>query len=276
VTQIKSIGILGCGWLGLPLGKSLVEDGFEVKGSTTRDDKLASLKDAGIKPYIIHLNPRLQEQDLIKDFLQVDLLVVNIPPSLRTKSESFHVEQMQEVNKYLSSSGVKYLIYISSTSVYPDLNRVVTEEDVKETADADAKTLFLAEDIFRKNSSLKTIIIRCAGLAGYDRNLVKHFAGKKELKGGNSPVNLIHRDDVIQILNVVIKGNYWNDTINISAPVHPLRKELYPYLAEKYNYPLPEYLLADQSPFKIISIEKLKSLVNYNFKFPDPKEFSFQ
>lgn len=273
--QIESIGILGCGWLGFPLGTKLVQDGFEVKGSTTSDDKLIKLKNAGINPYKINLSPTLVEQDSIKDFLQVDLLIVNIPPSLRTKSESFHVEQMKELNKFLGASTVKYLIYISSTSVYPDLNRAVTEEDVKDESMADNKTLFIAEDLFRKNSNINTVIVRCAGLAGYDRNLVRHFAGKKELKGGNCPVNLIHRDDVIGILKMMINGKVWNQTINISAPLHPLRKDLYPYLAKKYNYPLPEYIPSDDSSFKIISTEKLNKLLSYSFKFPDPMEFSF-
>lgn len=273
--EIKRISILGCGWLGLPLGKFLSELGYEVKGSTTSDERLKRLKEAGIEPYKINFNPTLLGQDSIKDFLEVDLLIVNIPPSLRTKSESFHVQQMQELNKYLSSSGVKYLIYISSTSVYPDLNRVVIEDDVKDESMADNKTLFLAEELFRNSLGLKTVIVRCAGLAGYDRNLVKHFAGKKDLKGGNCPVNLIHRDDVIDILKLIITGNCWGETINISAPVHPLRKDLYPYLAKKYNYSLPEYLPTDQSSYKIISTEKQQRLINFSFKFPNPMEFSF-
>jgi nucleoside-diphosphate-sugar epimerase len=95
------------------------------------------------------------------------------------------------------------------------------------------------------------------------------------LKGGNSPVNLIHRDDVIEILKLIIERDLWGQTINIAAPIHPLRKDLYPYLAKKYNYSLPEYLPTDESSFKIISTEKLENLLNYSFKFPDPMEFSF-
>jgi 3-hydroxyisobutyrate dehydrogenase-like beta-hydroxyacid dehydrogenase len=31
----KSISILGCGWLGVPLAKHLIQKGFSVKGSVT-------------------------------------------------------------------------------------------------------------------------------------------------------------------------------------------------------------------------------------------------
>ena len=31
----NKIGVLGCGWLGFPLAKDLIKQGFKVKGSTT-------------------------------------------------------------------------------------------------------------------------------------------------------------------------------------------------------------------------------------------------
>ena len=31
--KVKTVSILGCGWLGCALGKSLVDDGFDVSGS---------------------------------------------------------------------------------------------------------------------------------------------------------------------------------------------------------------------------------------------------
>ncbi|MDC1274067.1 SDR family NAD(P)-dependent oxidoreductase, partial [Flavobacteriaceae bacterium] len=37
------IGIIGCGWLGLPLAKSLISNNYKVKGSTTRKNKLTVL-----------------------------------------------------------------------------------------------------------------------------------------------------------------------------------------------------------------------------------------
>ena len=40
----KIIGILGCGWLGLPLAKELVEEGYIVRGSTTQASKLDKIK----------------------------------------------------------------------------------------------------------------------------------------------------------------------------------------------------------------------------------------
>ena len=49
----KSIAILGCGWLGLPLGKYLVEQGYRVAGSTTRAEKLSTIQAMGMEAFQI-------------------------------------------------------------------------------------------------------------------------------------------------------------------------------------------------------------------------------
>jgi len=36
---MTQISILGCGWLGLPLAKAILENEFSVKGSTTSREK---------------------------------------------------------------------------------------------------------------------------------------------------------------------------------------------------------------------------------------------
>jgi 3-hydroxyisobutyrate dehydrogenase-like beta-hydroxyacid dehydrogenase len=50
---MTKISILGCGWLGLPLAKVLVKNGFSVKGSTTTQDKILVLKQLGVDPFLI-------------------------------------------------------------------------------------------------------------------------------------------------------------------------------------------------------------------------------
>jgi 3-hydroxyisobutyrate dehydrogenase-like beta-hydroxyacid dehydrogenase len=53
---MTQISILGCGWLGLPLAKALLENGFAVKGSTTSQEKLSVLENSGIQPFLIALS----------------------------------------------------------------------------------------------------------------------------------------------------------------------------------------------------------------------------
>jgi UDP-N-acetyl-D-mannosaminuronate dehydrogenase len=58
---MTQISILGCGWLGLPLAKALLENGFSVNGSTTSVEKLSVLENLGIQPYLIALSPTLSK-----------------------------------------------------------------------------------------------------------------------------------------------------------------------------------------------------------------------
>lgn len=73
------ISILGCGWLGLPLARTLLERGHHVKGSTTREEKLATLEESGIDPYLIRFSPEINE-NYQPDFFDSEVLIVNIPP----------------------------------------------------------------------------------------------------------------------------------------------------------------------------------------------------
>lgn len=81
---------------------------------------------------------------------------------------------------------------------------------------------------------------------------------------------------MIGIIFSLIQYNLWNKTFNICSPVHPLRKDLYPRLAEKYGYETPQYDLGDNSSYKIINTDKLDKLLEYQYKFPDPEKFTYQ
>ena len=65
---MTQISILGCGWLGLPLAKKLIEKKYSVNGSTTSEKKLSILKDAGINPFLVTLDSESVSES-ITDFL---------------------------------------------------------------------------------------------------------------------------------------------------------------------------------------------------------------
>lgn len=262
-----NISILGCGWLGLSLGEFFVKKGYQVKGSTTSKEKLSALIEKGIQAFEINLSP--QPDGDLSSFLHSDILIINIPPGTRTKPENFHTEQISNLLPFLQKSNIKKVIYISSTSVYPDLNREVKEEDVLTLEQAANKTLACVEILLQSEKSFQTTILRCAGLTGYDRLLIRHFAGKKDLSIGEEPINLIHREDVIGIISTVIEKNKWNEVYNICSPEHPFKKQYYPALAKRYGYEIPEFKKPVNTSFKIINTEKLVKDLNYTFIYPD-------
>jgi nucleoside-diphosphate-sugar epimerase len=274
------ISILGCGWLGLPLAKSLLSKGYEVKGSTTSESKLEILKDAGILPFQIQLEEK-QIIGNIEDFLkETNVLVIDIPPGLRreitTSQEMTFVNKVKTLIPIIEKSGIQKVIFVSSTSVYGDSKNFSTAlevtEETKPNPDTESgKQLVIAETLLQSNSHFKTTVIRFGGLLGDDRHPVKFLAGRSNVENPEAPVNMIQREDCIGIieksLDFARDDNWeWNQTFNAVAPQHPTRKEYYHKKAQILNLPLPIFAENLESKGKMISSKKVETILGYSFQ----------
>ncbi|HSL90081.1 MAG TPA: NAD(P)H-binding protein, partial [Ignavibacteriaceae bacterium] len=257
-----------CGWLGFPLAKEFIKSGFEVKGSTTSTKKLSSLMANRIIPFQISLNPDVKGENL-KSFFECDYLVINIPPQGKDNVEEFHLSQIKSVIEQLNKSHCRKIIFISSTSVYGNTNSEVNEEDPTKPETDSGKALVKVEEYLRAEQDFEVTIIRFGGLIGEDRNPAYYFAGRKNIPGGNSPVNLIHQTDCVGIIKTIVKNEIWNETINGVSPYHPTKKEFYTKAATKLKLDLPEFD-EDKVPYKIVTSKKVQVLLNYNFIYPNP------
>lgn len=273
---MSKVSIVGCGWLGLPLAKCLIEEGHDVKGSTTRLERIVELEAVGVHAFQLKAgNGRWQGDGLI-DFLACDILIIAIPPGTKRNPESTHAEEVKALMQVISDSkiNIQKVIYVSSTSVYKNSNRIVMESDVIEEVDAENKILFRAEKHIQSSAIKDKLILRLGGLTGYERMLARFFAGKSELAGGNEPVNLVHRDDVISVILFLLKNESKSLVLNVCSPLHPSRKDFYTQLCERFDLAqpiFPEQLHAD---WKEISTERLSRL-GYSWIFPDPYQYSY-
>jgi nucleoside-diphosphate-sugar epimerase len=271
----EKISILGCGWLGLPLAKSLLLKEYEVKGSTTSESKLDVLRNAGILPFQIQLEAH-QIIGSIEDFLkEIDVLIIDIPPGLRREISS--LEEMTFVNKirtlvpFIEKSGIKKVIFVSSTSVYGDGFPIVEiSEENKPNPDTESgKQLAIAETLLQSNLNFKTTVIRFGGLLGDDRHPAKFLAGKTNVENPDAPVNLIQREDCIGIIEKIlnqVEYDIWGETFNAVAPQHPTRKTYYQKKAELFNLPLPTFAEHSESKGKMISSKKVETILGYSFQ----------
>ena len=270
----KSVSIIGCGWLGLPLAKRLLTEGFRVKGSTTSTEKLLILNKAGIEAYQLRLNP--EPIGNLTALLQADTLIIDVPPKAGKLGNDFHPQQIQQLTQAIRQSSLKHVIYVSSTSVYPELSRVVVEDDVINPGQSAAPALVEAEQLVQRLASERIItILRCGGLMGYDRIPGKYVAGRT-VDSGMVPVNYLHRDDAVAILLIIVQQKIAG-TFNAVAPEHSIREAIYRKSCADFGYELPTFILpADPVPYKIISPEKLLRATNYAFTYPDPLGFFYE
>ena len=270
----QSVSIIGCGWLGLPLAERLLTEGFRVKGSTTSTEKLLILNQAGIEAYQLRLNP--EPIGNLTALLQVDTLIINVPPKAGKLGNEFHPQQIQQLTNAIRQSSLKHIIYVSSTSVYPELSRVVVEDDVINPGQSAAPALLQAEQLVQSLAPERTVtILRCGGLMGYDRIPGKYVAGRT-VDSGAVPVNYLHRDDAIAILLAIVQQKIAG-TFNAVAPEHPAREAIYRKSCADFGYKLPTFILpAEPVPYKIISPEKLLRATSYAFTYPDPLGFFYE
>lgn len=272
---MKTIAILGCGWLGLPLAKSLLLKGYEVKGSTTSESKLEVLKNAGILPFQIQLEAQ-QIIGTIEDFLkETDVLIIDIPPGLRrevsTSKEMKFVNKIEKLITYVEKSGIQKVLFVSSTSVYGDDFPIVEiTEETKPNPDTESgKQLFVSENLLQNNIYFKTTIIRFGGLLGDDRHPINFLAGKTNVENPDAPVNLIQREDCIGIIEKIlnqVEYDIWGETFNAVAPQHPTRKTYYQKKAQLFNLPLPTFAEHLESKGKMISSKKVETILGYSFQ----------
>nr|WP_294898375.1 SDR family NAD(P)-dependent oxidoreductase [uncultured Pedobacter sp.] len=268
--SVKKIAIIGCGWLGLPLAKKLLKDEYSINGSTTSVHKLGVLEQNGIVPYLIQLGTA-DTINGIKDFLAVDLLIINIPPGRHDGSGELYLAKLQYLRNEILLSSVKKVIFISSTSVYSENNGIHTEESNSFGDTATAKRMLAAENIFSSLNNRATTIIRMAGLIGPDRHPGRFFASKSDIPNGLAPMNLIHLDDCIGVISKVIEDDLWNEIFNGATPSHPTKMEFYD-MATMNLYGKHADFIAEKKDFKIIDANKIISK-GYQFKYPDLMEW---
>lgn len=274
----SAVSILGCGWLGRPLGQHLVEQGAEVRGSTTTADKLDALRDDGIDPVLLTLNPDLSDDDPGALF-ESPILVLNVPPSRGADDvRQRHRRQIEAVRDAAVDGAVEWILFASSTGVYPRVEQTVTEADCP-PGQPDAlpgkrrstgEALLDVEGLLMDTEALDTTIVRLGGLYGGDRNPGRFLAGRKNLGRPQSPVNLIHRDDAVGIFATLIEQDVRGEVFNACADEHPPRRDFYIRAAEVTGLEPPTFDDTDDTTGKLVSNQKLKDRLGYQFQHPDP------
>ena len=279
---MTQISILGCGWLGLPLAKALLKNGFAVNGSTTSNDKLLVLQNLGIQAFQINLSPTLSEEaaeEIVENFLEGSkTLIIDIPPKLRGNAQEDFVSKIQTVIPFIEKSTVENVLFISSTSVYGDTSSFdcaqddtlsVTEDSQLNPETESGKQLIKSEQLLQSNPNFKTTILRFGGLIGDDRHPIKFLAGRTNVENPNAAINLIHQEDCIGIIIKIIELDCWNETFNAAAPFHPSRKDYYTQKAVEFNLALPEFNSVNSNFGKTILSSKVEMVLGYTFVKPN-------
>ena len=173
---IKTISILGCGWLGLPLAIDFVAKGIMVKGSTTTKEKIAVLKSENIEPYLLSLEE--VNNTVYSQFTSgSEVVVINIPPKRASSSVDSYLEQIERILPFINDT--QNVIFISSTSVYQNTNGEVSEDLKVAPEKVSGQAILKVEQKLQTVLKDRVTIIRLSGLVGYNRQPGRFLANKK-------------------------------------------------------------------------------------------------
>ena len=224
---INTISILGSGWLGLPLATILYKQAFRVRASTRHHERFTELDATGARAFHVDID-QLSE---ISEFLDSEILIINIT--------SKNINGFARLIEQIETSPIQKVLFISSTSVYQNLNREVTED---ENAEDHNSVLWQIEQLFQNNTHFKTTIVRFSGLIDSRRHPGRFFRNGRSVP---------------------------------QADAHPSKREFYGYARKLMGLSPPEFDTETEIKYKIISNQKVKSKLNYTFQHPDLMKITF-
>lgn len=259
---MKKIGILGCGWLGFSLARSLIKDGYEVHGTSTRIEKKDEFEKNKITFYLIKIDQNEIKGNL--DFFKnIEVLIICIPPGKENNHNYSKIINL--CCEEIMINKIKNILFTSSISVYEGIKGEIDEKVEPKPVNISSKEILISEEKLMGLEEINSIILRLGGLIGANRNPIYNLV-KKDVVKLDGRINLIHQKDCISIISELMKKPFLNNIFNCVYPYHPLKKDFYEKQALLRNLKLKKIIYSKKKE-KTINSTKISKYLNYKFKF---------
>jgi nucleoside-diphosphate-sugar epimerase len=272
--------IIGCGYVGIPLGAELVRLGHEVFGLRRTAD--ASLAAAGIKPLAADIT---RPADLARLPGPFDW-VVNCVSSGRGGGDQYrqvYLQGTRNLLEWLSTAPPKKFVYTSSTSVYGQNDgSPVKETSPTEPATDTGRVLLETENALLDavhQKKFPAVILRVAGIYGPDRGhlLQQYLKNEARIPGqGARFINMIHRDDLVGVIIAALKSGRPGEIYNAVDDEPVAQIHFFRWLSETLGKWMPPFADEEEEAGrkrgltnKRVQNRKLKMELGHQFKYPN-------
>lgn len=198
--------IIGCGDIGITLGRELLDEGHRVIGLRRQTD---ALRDTGIEPLAVDLND-LEDADA-SALPQADYVIYTVSADHFEESayQSAYPDGLKRVLNIMAqhSTPPRRTFFVSSTSVYGQQEgETVNEASPTESTSFSGKLMCEAEQALL-NHSLPGTVVRFSGIYGPGRDRLIHQVREGRIAAVTPVIysNRIHRDDCSGILAHLIR-----------------------------------------------------------------------
>jgi nucleoside-diphosphate-sugar epimerase len=273
--------IVGCGYVGLPLGAELVRLGHEVCGVTRSAQNHAALQAQSIQPFTADIaqRPTLDALPLPFDW------VVNTVSSSQGGIEEYEQVYWQGTRHlldWLAATPPKKFVYTSSTSVYGQTDgSLVKEGSPAEPASETGRVLVDTEKLLldaAREKKFPAVILRVAGIYGPERGhlFLQYLKDEARLPGrGERLLNMIHRADLVNCIIAALKNGRAGEVYNAVDDEPVPQIHFFRWLSETLGKNMPPF---GEEPaaagrkravtHKKVLNRKLKAELGYQFKYP--------
>jgi nucleoside-diphosphate-sugar epimerase len=273
--------IVGCGYVGLPLGAELVRLGHEVSGVTRSAQNHAALKSHSIQPLIADVTERAHLDRLPLPFDWV----VNTVSSSGGGIEEYkqvYLQGTRHLIDWLLAAPPKKFVYTSSTSVYGQTDgSQVKESSPAEPASETGQVLAATEKWLleaARDKKFPAVILRVAGIYGPERGhlFLQYLQDKARIPGrGERYLNMIHRVDLVNCIIAALQNGRAGEVYNAVDDEPVPQIHFFRWLSETLGKNMPPF--GDEPApagrkravtHKKVLNRKLKAELGYQFKYP--------
>ena len=274
--------IVGCGYVGRPLGQELARLGHEVFGLRRSQLAAEELTAAGITPLHADITQPQTLANLPRNFDWV----VNCTASGGGGAEDYrkiYLEGNRNLVAWLADSPPEKFVYTSSTSVYGQNDGSMVTEKSPVEPDAPTSTVLVETEKYLlaavAQRRFPAVILRVAGIYGPGRGhgFKAFLRGEARIEGdGMRWLNMIHRDDLIGVIIAALRDARPGEIFNVADNEPVSQRTFFEWLAAELNRPMPPVVAADAETWrrrgvtnKRVSNAKLHAALKYAFQFPD-------
>lgn len=237
--------IIGCGYVGLPLGVALARAGHEVFGVRRSVEGAEELRAQGITPVLADITRREELEKIPGPFDWV----INTVSSTQGGVEEYravYLEATRQLIEWLAAHPPEKYLYTSSTSVYAQTDGAgVTEDSATEPKGETSRVLVETEQLLlqaARENNFPAIILRVAGIYGPGRGHLfqQYLRDEARLAGdGSRLINMIHRDDVVRAMVAALEHGQPGRIYNVADDEPVTQREFFTWLSQQLGKPMP-------------------------------------
>jgi nucleoside-diphosphate-sugar epimerase len=276
--------IVGCGYVGVPLGAELVRLGHDVFGLRRSPAAESELQAVGIQPLVGDVTRPETLAKLPRDF---DWVVNCVAAGGNTDNyRAVYLQGTRNLIAWLAPHPPRKFVYTSSTSVYAQNDgSQVKESSPTEPLAETSKILVETEKVLLAavaERKFPAVILRVAGIYGPDRgHWFKQFLRNEATLNGDGArfLNMIHRDDVAGCIIAALQNGQPGEIYNAADDEPVSQLHFFEWLARTLHKPMPasepenaEVTRRRGVTNKRVSNRKLKMELGHSFKYPTFRE----